>query len=131
MRHEDMSSPLTNFLNVDIDLRGDAGDVATFLRFVESSVVVLLHSGGDASIEIAKEYKSLDLTILEMVGLIETLSPEAKTIWKRLEYRRANIGIQAGAEPYAAEFAISAMTLEAIAALGFEIKFTVYAPTTD
>jgi hypothetical protein len=126
-----MSAAFTDFLNVDIDLRGDIGDVASFLRMVEPSVVVLKHIGIDASIELAGPYTSLDTTMLEIIRLIEALPLEGKKVWSRLKYRKANIGIQAGAKPRAAEFAMPAKTLEAMAALGFEVVFTVYAPTKD
>jgi len=103
-----MSTASTEFLNIDIDLRGDADDVAGLLKMVEPSVVVLNHIGIDASIELARQFTSLDTTMLEIIGLVEALPPEAKKVWSRLKYRTANIGIQTGAKPAAAEFAISA-----------------------
>ena len=126
-----MSAASTEFLNVDIDLRGDSEDVAGFLKMVEPSVVVLNHVDIDASIELAEDYTSLDTTMLEIIRLIEALPPDAKKVWSRLKYRRANIGIQTGPKPHAAEFVVSAKTLEAMAALGFEVAFTVYSPTKD
>jgi hypothetical protein len=113
-----MSAASTDFLNVDIDLRGDIDDVAGFLKMVGPSVVVLNHIDTDASIELAEPYTSLDTTMSEIISLIEALPPDAKKVWSRLKVRRANIGIQTGAKPHAAEFAISAKTLEATAALG-------------
>jgi hypothetical protein len=96
-----MSTASTEFLNIDIDLRGDADDVAGLLKMVEPSVVVLNHIGIDASIELARQFTSLDTTMLEIIGLVEALPPEAKKVWSRLKYRRANIGIQTGAKPAA------------------------------
>ncbi|NEV01425.1 hypothetical protein [Bradyrhizobium uaiense] len=124
-----ISAASTDFLNVDIDLRGEVDDVAGFLRVVEPSIVVLGHNGTGASIELAGQFASLDATMLEIIGLIEALPPEGEKIWGRLKSRKANIGIQAGAKPHAAEFTIPAKTLEALAALGFEVVFTVYTPT--
>jgi hypothetical protein len=126
-----MSAASTDFLNVDIDIRGDIDDVAGFLKMVEPSVVVLNHIDIDASIELARQYTSLDTTMLEIIGLIEALPAEAKQVWSRLKYRKANVGIKVGAKPPAAEFAVSAKTLEGMAALGFEVVFTVYAPTKN
>jgi hypothetical protein len=42
----------TTFLNVDLDVRGDAGDVENFLRSIETSVAVMNHTGQFASIEL-------------------------------------------------------------------------------
>jgi hypothetical protein len=66
-----------------------------------------------------------------LIELIDALQSEAKNIWHRLEFRRLNVGIQAGAEPHAATFAISAKAVELLAALQFAIFFTVYAPPAD
>lgn len=126
-----MNAAVTDFLNVDIDLCGEIDDVASFLRMVAPSIVVLRHIDTDASIELAGPNVPLDTTLMEIIGLIEALPPEGKMVWSRLKYRKANIGIQAGAKPHAAEFAIPAKTLEAMAALGFEVVITVYAPTID
>jgi homoserine kinase type II len=81
-----MSAASTDFLNVDIDLRGDIDDVAGFLKMVEPSVVVLNHIDIDASIELAEDYTSLDTTMLEIIRLIEALPPDAKKVWSRLKY---------------------------------------------
>jgi hypothetical protein len=122
---------VTKFLNVDIDIRRNTRDLEGFLRSMEASVVVLTHAGQEASIELAKEFASLEETMLGLIDLVGALQPEAKDIWDRLELRRLNVGIQAASEPYAASFAISAKTVELIAAFGFEIVFTIYAPLSD
>jgi hypothetical protein len=122
---------VTKFLNVDLDICGNTGDLEAFLRSIEASVVVLSHAGQDASIELAKEFASLEETVLGLIDLVGALQSEAKNIWDRLEFRRLNVGIQTASEPYAASFAISAKTVELIASLGLEIVFTVYAPLAD
>ena len=66
-----------------------------------------------------------------LVDFIGTFNPEAKTIWDRLKFRRANIGIQAASKPHSACFTISAKAVAQLAALQFEIVVTVYAPVTD
>jgi len=100
--------PSTSFLNVDLDIRGDAGDVEDVLKSLETSVVVLSRTGEEASIELAKNYFSLEETVLGLIEFIGALEPERKNIWERLAFRRLNVGIQAACKPHAAPFAISA-----------------------
>jgi hypothetical protein len=119
---------VTNFLNVDLDIRGNAGDLEDFLKSIETSVVVLSHTGQEASIELAKECASLEETVLALIELVGALQPKPKNICDRLDFRRLNVGIQAACEPHAAFFPISAKAVELMAALRFEILFTVYAP---
>jgi len=118
----------TSFLNVDLDIRGNTDDLENFLKSIETSVVVLNHTGQEASIELAKEYASLEETVLRLIELINALQPELKNSWDRFDFRRLNVGIQAASEPHAAYFAISTKAVELMAALRFEILFTVYAP---
>jgi hypothetical protein len=125
MRSEE---PVTSFLNVDLDIRGSAGDVEEFFKSLEASVVVLSHTGEEASIELAKDYSSLEETVLGLIEFIDARQSERGNIWERLDYRRLNVGIQAACDPHAALFAISAKAVEMMAALRFEILFTVYAP---
>ncbi|SIN87993.1 hypothetical protein SAMN05443247_00415 [Bradyrhizobium erythrophlei] len=119
---------VTSFLNVDLDARGNARDVVDFLKPLEASVIVLRHTGQDASIELADEFASLEETLFGLIEFVRALQPDLRRIWERLDFRRLNVGIQAACEPHAAEFAISAKAVEMMAALQFEIIFTVYAP---
>jgi hypothetical protein len=122
---------VTKFLNVDLDLCGDTGDLNEILRSIETSVVVLSHADQEASVELAKEFSSLEQTVTALIELIDALQPKAKSIWNRLEFRRLNVGIQAAREPHAAFLALSAKAVESLAALQFEIFLTVYAPLAD
>lgn len=122
---------VTHFLNVDLDIRGDAGDVEHFLRSAENSVIVMNHADQEASIELAESAPGLEETVMLLVEFIGALPPDAKGIWNRLEFRRLNVGIQAAGAPHAACFAISTKAVELLAALQFEIAFTVYAPLAD
>jgi hypothetical protein len=119
---------VTEFLNVDLDIRGDAGDLASFLSSVERSVVVIHHTDRSASLELAQPSVPLEETVMGLVDLIGALEPDARRIWNRLELRSLNVGIQAAAEPHSASFAISAKAIELLAPLQFEIVITVYAP---
>ena len=124
-RSEDVA---TEFLNIDLDIQGDARDIELYLKSVEAAVVVVNHTGRHASVELAKEFASLDETMRGLIDLIGALPPEARNVWGRLDSRSLNVGIQCAAKPHAASFAISAETVESMASLGFEIVFTVYAP---
>ncbi|WP_315759677.1 DUF3658 domain-containing protein [Bradyrhizobium sp. SZCCHNRI2007] len=129
-RASEVRSPVTEFLNIDLDIRGHAPDVEAFLRSIESSVIVLSQSGEQASVELNKHCASLEETALALIELIGRLPPEARNIWERLECRQLNVGIRAGYEPHAAAFAMSTKTVGLVAALQFDIVFTVYSPRT-
>ena len=118
---------VTEFLNVDLDIRVQAG-LAALLDAMGSSVVVLNQTGQTASVELNEENLSLEETTARLVELVNSLPPEAKTIWEQCELRSLNVGIRAGVEPHSSEFAISKETVSAIADAGFEVVFTVYAP---
>jgi hypothetical protein len=122
---------VTSFLNVDLDIRGDACDIEECLKPIEGSVIVLRRIGKDASVELAETYPSLEETILSWIDLVGTFSPDVRNIWDRLTLRSLNVGILAPSEPYSASFPISAKAVALTATLGFEIVFTVYAPRAD
>jgi hypothetical protein len=122
---------VTRFLNVDLDLGGRADDLKIFLESIEPSIIVLYHAEREASIELGESFHTLEETVWYMVEFVRALSPDDRAIWDRLAFRRLNVGIQAAGKPYAEYFALSARTVELIAALRFEILFTVYAPRAD
>jgi hypothetical protein len=115
----------TNFLNVDLDLRARNG-LDDLLKYLDQSVVVLNHTAHDASVELNKENASLEETLVNIIELVESLPPSARSIWTQCEFRRMNIGIQAGNKPHAALFTISSNTISLLARLQCEITFTVY-----
>ena len=117
---------VTQFLNVDLDIRVQAG-LQTLLDAMGSSVIVLNQTAQTASVELNQENMSLEETTAKLVELVNSLPPEAKTIWGQCELRSLNVGIQAGVEPHSSEFAISQETVSAIADAGLEIVVTVYA----
>ena len=94
----------TSFLNVDLDIGGDTHDLESFLRSIETSIVVLNHTDQEASMELAKETASLEETVVGLIELIRALQPEARTVWDRLDFRRLNVGIQAACEPLRCSF---------------------------
>jgi len=117
---------VTTFLNVDLDIRVQAG-LETLLDAMGSSVIVLNQTEKTTSVELNEDSLSLEATTARLVELVSSLPPEAKTIWGQCELRSLNIGIQAGVEPHSSAFAISKETVSAIADAGLEVVFTVYA----
>ena len=118
---------VTEFLNVDLDISAQAG-LETLLDAMASSVIILNQTAKTASIELSEGYSSLEETTVKLVELINSLSPEARTIWGQCERRSLNVGIRAGIEPHSSEFAISKETVSALTDAGFDVVFTVYAP---
>jgi hypothetical protein len=120
---------VTEFLNVDLDIRVQGG-LQAILDAMASSVIVLNQSAQTASVELNENYSSLEETTARLVELVNSLPPEAKTIWGQCELRSLNVGIQAGVEPHSSAFAISQETVSALADAGLEVVFTVYAPSS-
>jgi hypothetical protein len=125
MSSEDRS--VTEFLNVDLDIRVQNG-LETLLDAMVPAVVVLNQTTKSASVELNEPELSLEETTARLVELVNSLPPEARTIWGQCELRSLNIGIQAGAAPHSSAFAISKETVSAIADAGLEVVITVYAP---
>jgi hypothetical protein len=119
---------VTEFLNIDLDVHGDAGDVAALLGAIEGAVLVLRHEGRDASVELAEQFASPEETALGMIDLVGGFRPDVRSIWDRLERRTLDVGIRAAGEPNSTSFAFSARTVALLAGLGVDIVFTVYAP---
>jgi hypothetical protein len=118
---------VTQFLNVDLDIRVRAG-LEELLRSMAPSVIVLHQAEQSASVELNEDSLSLDETIVKLVELIKSLPSQARNIWDQCEARELNIGIQAGNEPYAATFAISSKAVLMLAEAKFEVIITTYAP---
>ena len=120
---------VTQFLNVDLDIRAPAG-LGALLESMASSIVVLYQSEYAASVELNEVDLSLEQTVVRLIELIKSLPPAALEIWNRCELRSLNIGIQAGSEPHSTTFALSERIVSLIAAVKLEVVFTVYAPHT-
>jgi hypothetical protein len=117
---------VTTFLNVDIDLRSKSG-ISELLGYLGPSVIVLHDAAHEASFELNKMHSSLDEALLNIVELIRSLPQQAQAIWNQCEFRKANIGIQAGTEPYEAHYEISNKVVALLASAQIEITFSVYA----
>jgi hypothetical protein len=120
----------TTFLNVDLDLRVDR-DLDELLKFLEPFAFVLNKNGPEASVELRHSPYSLDGTLKKFVEHIEGLPPRAMRLWNQCEYRRFNVGIQAGTEPHESHFTISNKAIGQLVNVASELIVTVYAPIDD
>jgi hypothetical protein len=90
-------------------------------------VLVLNKTKHEASIELSGiQPKSIDEAVLHFSALIKALPSRVSTIWEQCEVRKMNIGIQGGAQPHEAYFALSENTVSLLASIRAEIVFTVY-----
>jgi hypothetical protein len=121
------------FLNVDLDLGGDAADLQQVLSVLAPFVVVMRHEGGDASLELAEQFSTAETTLQGIAELIQALPNNARCAWDRLEYRKADIGIQSGSDRGAGQLTgtISTKVLGMMVGCGLELAYTVYAPIAN
>lgn len=128
-----MSQIEGTFLNVDLDLHGSAVDIEQVISAVARSVVVMRHEGGDASLELAEQFSSAESTLQAIAELVQALPCDARRSWDRLEYRRADIGLQIGSRRDAGQLTgtISLHVLGMMVRSGLELAYTVYPPIAD
>jgi uncharacterized protein (DUF433 family) len=121
----------THFLNVDLEICSPT-DLQPLVDAFGKRVFVL-HVGRyrrsyEAFLEVSRQTKDADGTIRAFCELIRALPRPAKKLWNEAKRRDFSIGIQACHQPSAADFALSADTLQQAAKLGARIVITVYAP---
>lgn len=121
---------VTKFLNVDVELRVQSG-IEILIEHLEPLMFVLHQTTQDVCLELNKEGASLEDTIINLIEVIQSLGPQAKTIWDQCDYRVFNIGVQGGHEPHEAYFTISNKAISLLASVRAEITFTVYAPLEE
>ena len=122
----DPQSP-TEFLNVDLDLRGDG--LEELLRYLGSSVLVMHQTAHELALELSNRVdEPLDETLAKWIELLQSLPEPGRAIWNRCNLRSMNIGIQSAEKPYSALFTISSSRVSQLASLQAEIVVTVYAP---
>jgi hypothetical protein len=119
--------PFTAFLNVDLDIRSQIG-LEELLTSIASSVILLHQTENEASLELKQNFASVEETVVNFVEPIESLPTQARNVWNKCEFRKFNIGIQAGNEPHASSFALSSKTVSLLAGVQVGVIFTVYAP---
>lgn len=128
----DDNSLETIFLNVDLDVwsRASLNDLVT--AFGRKVVVLSVGKEGrqhGAHLEVAASPRDADRAIRRFVTLVDNLPRSARKIWDKARVRQFNVGLQAGTNPPAYEVALQPATVEAVAKIGAQIAFTIYAPT--
>jgi len=123
------ASPITHFLNVDLDIYS-TDDLQPLVDSLGKKVIVLyvgkVRRKYCAHLELAKWTRSADTTILAFCGLIRGLPKAQRNLWDTATVRDFSIGIQAGIQPNPCDFAIEAKTLSAVSELAARIVLTVY-----
>ncbi len=118
----------THFLNVDLDVLGAfergpllaaLGDRVLVLRDDPMRGLLVLELNDRAAATLVDK-------VTELVALVGALSGDALQGWKAADQRIANLGIQAGAKPHAAEWTLPAQLLADLARLEMELRITVY-----
>ena len=122
-----------SFINVDLDIEAPH-DLAPLVEALGAQVSDLhtgpLGEGFQSHLEIALREdlpSDADATIQDFVKLLRHLPPDAQRLWDGATQRDFNIGIQAGTQPHALVFALSAHTLADVVQLGAQVVVTVYA----
>lgn len=123
------TNAVTTFLNVDLDLRAREDELKELLRYIAPFVVVLNKIEQEASVELIRDWGSLEETLVSFIEVIHGLPQEAKDLWSHCEYRRFNVGIQAENAPHEEHFALSSEIISRLAGIRSEMLITVYAPT--
>jgi hypothetical protein len=139
MRTKGRSDDRTCFLNVDLDVAA-ARDLLPLVHALCPNVFDLhtgpAGAGYQTHLELASrgpgEPQDADAAIKRFLRLLAALPLPARRLWNSATQRDFNIGIQAGTEPRAFEFALQPETLKMVARLGARVVVTVYAAdTTD
>jgi hypothetical protein len=122
---------LARFLNVDLDIysRSNLQPLVSAL----GKRVLVLHVGRIkraycAHLELNKLAKDPDSVIRCFCSLLQSLQGAPRKLWNGATVRAFNIGVQAEAEPFAYEIALSNATLSAASEIGARIVVTIYAP---
>jgi hypothetical protein len=68
---------VTTFQNVDLDIRAENG-LEELLGHLGSSVLVLNKATKEATVELNKEHNDLEDTVVELVGLIQSLPSQVE-----------------------------------------------------
>jgi len=119
---------VTAFLNVDLEIRLRRG-LDELLKHLGKRMFVLHQEEQWARLELNGSGKlPFDKTLQTIAKTIHLLPPEAKLLWDNCSLRRLDIGIQAGAQPRAAQFNISQKIAAQLLSIQVEIGLTIYAP---
>jgi hypothetical protein len=70
---------VAEFLDVDLDLRAEAG-LEELLGYVAASVLVLNRTATEATLELNQEYGSLEDTVAGFIAVIRSLPPRGMSL---------------------------------------------------
>lgn len=132
-RRQHRQSIETMFLNVDLDVWSHAPLEDLVSAFGRRVVVLSVGKEGrqhGAHLEVAVSPRDADRTIRRFVMLVDSLPRPSRRMWDAARVRQFNIGVQAGTSPHAWELSLKPTTVEAVASIGAQIAFTVYAPAS-
>ena len=74
------TNAVTTFLNVDLDLRAREDELKELLRYIAPFVVVLNKIEQEASVELIRDWGSLEETLVSFIEVIHGLPQEAKDL---------------------------------------------------
>jgi hypothetical protein len=81
---------------------------------------------GVASLELLESPATLEDALRGFAAIVHGLPKPARAIWRRLNVRTLDVGVQGGAEPASFHLAASAAVLGEIARAGIALAVTVY-----
>jgi hypothetical protein len=119
------------YLNTDLDLVCQQ-DLTELARTFEVSGCSPLHVtlGDDqnwyATFETDEQHVEPELSITQMLTVIESLAEPLHSVWMKCTRREFNIGYDCGDEPWAFNQGLSSDLLRRIAAIGASLRWTLY-----
>lgn len=119
------------YLNTDLDLVCQQ-DLTELARAFEVSGCSPLHVAlGDdqkwyATFETDEQHAEPELSIAQMLTVIESLAEPFHSVWMKCTRREFNIGYDCGEKPWAFNQGLSAGLLGRLAAVGASLRITLY-----
>lgn len=122
------------FLNVDLQIR-TAADPASLAAEIAGKARVLycgpFHEGHLINIESHQDPANVDETINDLCGIVESLSPTSRDLWKSAFRREFDAGFEATPTHEAFVAGISSCTLRRMASLDVSFAVTIYPPPPE
>jgi hypothetical protein len=119
------------YLNTDLDLTS-ADDLTALAASFEAGGMLPLHvTRGDdglwyACFETDEQHTEPEPNIAAMLGVVEVLAPNLRSVWAGCSRREFNIGYDCGPEPWAFNQGLSSELLGRMAAAGASLRWTLY-----
>jgi hypothetical protein len=124
-----------HYINTDLELAGpdDLRPLALALGAPKRLLLLSIFQREDGSwntgLETFTEHDGPEDTICEFLDAVESLSPEAQSMWHACSSRDLNIGYECGTHPKEVSHGLSQSTLRRLAAHGLALRITLYPPT--